>query len=507
MFMSLFNNNDGIKIKKLELSLGDKAKQIDLQTQTTRIDNLVANVGNASGNSEIVDMRVGADGVAYSTSGNALRTQLSNLNTTLNSNDISNLINITNKYNVATGVTNTGTTNTTFATNTVNGMNQYSMNVTGTPNGVVAFTFSDRNVAFAKPIAIVMDFTRSTASSFFLRLRFKDSTGTQINSTSDEYFYYSKQDLSGSFVITSTAYPSATSVDIVQFGTGNSTVCNYTFTNFRIYNLSDYNISTNTLKMQVNSLQNITPYNASKKPTIMFDFDEIALDNRQTLMKQYGFKANFNANMVNGLDANIKTAIKSLSNDGHCFNLYGGYGTKPTDYVNDVTGWQNYIGAGLSELQKVGIYYPVMYACSGMQSGTAVNTACQNLGMKYVRASFGLNSSGTEYYNGSPNTNTNFNISAYTLPARTYTDIKAQIDSAITTNSLCILFTHFVTSTGSDNDVSLSIFTQVLDYVKSLRDAGTINVLNIHDYWNIYNPVQGIRDDNKRILSALTALF
>jgi hypothetical protein len=488
--------------------LAQKAAQTDLSTQASRIDNLVANVGNASGNSEIVDMRVGSDGVTYSSSGQALRTQLTNLTTAINLNDISNLINTTNKYNVASGVTNSGSGNVTFAINTVNGMNQYNMNIASGASGLPAtFTFSDRNVAFTKPIAIVMDFTRSVASSFFLRLRFKDSGGTQINAVPDEYFYYSAQDLSGKFVITSSAYPNAASVDIVQFGTGNSTLCNFAFTNFRVYNLSDYNISTNTLKMQVSDLQGRTTANESKKATIMFDFDQIALDNRQTLMKQYGFKANFNVNNSNGLDANIKTSIKSLVQDGHSINLYGGYGTKPTDYINDVNGWQTYVGGGLSELKKAGIYAPIMYACSGMQTGTALDTACRNLGFKYVRAASGLTSGGTVYYNGTLNTNDKFNIWAYTLPERTYADIKTRIDEAVANGTLCILFTHLVTDTGSANDVSLAIFTQVLDYVKSLRDAGKINVLNIHDFWNVYNTVQGLRDDLARIMSAITNLY
>jgi hypothetical protein len=53
-----------------------KANQSDLATQVSRIDNLTANVGNASGNSEIVDIRTGYDGYNHTSAGNATRNQI-----------------------------------------------------------------------------------------------------------------------------------------------------------------------------------------------------------------------------------------------------------------------------------------------------------------------------------------------------------------------------------------------------------------------------------------------
>lgn len=56
-----------------------KASQTDLNTTNTRIDNIVATAGNGTIPSELSDMRVGSDGNAYTTSGAAVRQQLSDV--------------------------------------------------------------------------------------------------------------------------------------------------------------------------------------------------------------------------------------------------------------------------------------------------------------------------------------------------------------------------------------------------------------------------------------------
>lgn len=53
-----------------------KADQQDLATLKTRVDNLTANPGESTeGNAELLDMRVGADGLTYPTAGDAMRSQ------------------------------------------------------------------------------------------------------------------------------------------------------------------------------------------------------------------------------------------------------------------------------------------------------------------------------------------------------------------------------------------------------------------------------------------------
>jgi hypothetical protein len=66
-------SNIAEQLNTLSSSMADRAKQADLDTQKSRIDNLVTNAGNTSGNSEIIDIRVGADGVTYTSAGEAVR--------------------------------------------------------------------------------------------------------------------------------------------------------------------------------------------------------------------------------------------------------------------------------------------------------------------------------------------------------------------------------------------------------------------------------------------------
>ena len=66
----------GVVDESLEQLEVTKASQQDLATLKSRVDNLVANPGEATeGNAELLDIRVGADGTIYSTAGEAVRGQ------------------------------------------------------------------------------------------------------------------------------------------------------------------------------------------------------------------------------------------------------------------------------------------------------------------------------------------------------------------------------------------------------------------------------------------------
>src|SRR5690625_1297432 len=57
----------------VEEALSIKAKQVDLNTEKGHIDNLIANAGDTDGNAELIDIRVGWDGIIYPTAGDAVR--------------------------------------------------------------------------------------------------------------------------------------------------------------------------------------------------------------------------------------------------------------------------------------------------------------------------------------------------------------------------------------------------------------------------------------------------
>ena len=58
---------------RLTTQVTQKAFQSDLEVEKALIDNLTAHAGNTDGNAELLDIRVGYDGVTYSTAGEAVR--------------------------------------------------------------------------------------------------------------------------------------------------------------------------------------------------------------------------------------------------------------------------------------------------------------------------------------------------------------------------------------------------------------------------------------------------
>lgn len=65
--------NLGARLDDTTAQLAETAKQADLEIERARISNLTANAGNTDGNAELLDMRVGFDGVTYATAGEATR--------------------------------------------------------------------------------------------------------------------------------------------------------------------------------------------------------------------------------------------------------------------------------------------------------------------------------------------------------------------------------------------------------------------------------------------------
>lgn len=60
-------------VAELSASLAQKATQNELETEKSRINNLVANAGNTDGNAELLDIRVDHDGTVYPTAGETVR--------------------------------------------------------------------------------------------------------------------------------------------------------------------------------------------------------------------------------------------------------------------------------------------------------------------------------------------------------------------------------------------------------------------------------------------------
>ena len=68
--------------EEVDSQIKEKANKVDLEIEKRRIDNLTTlPEGSTTGDAELIDARIGADGNTYDNLGNAVRTQLTNLNT------------------------------------------------------------------------------------------------------------------------------------------------------------------------------------------------------------------------------------------------------------------------------------------------------------------------------------------------------------------------------------------------------------------------------------------
>ena len=65
-----------------------------------------------------------------------------------------------------------------------------------------------------------------------------------------------------------------------------------------------------------------------------------------------------------------------------------------------------------------------------------------------------------------------------------------------------MLMMHMFTDDGGSN-ISKAQFIEIVEYVKSLADAGRVKVMNMRQYYEYYYPEQAKEDDRTRIFSAL----
>ena len=89
---------------------------------------------------------------------------------------------------------------------------------------------------------------------------------------------------------------------------------------------------------------------------------------------------------------------------------------------------------------------------------------------------------------------------------KSFDEIKTAIDSAVTNNQTICLFTHTLAETTEGISMSKTIFRQVVEYVKSLKDEGSVDVLNAREYYDKYNQIDGEKRKYNRAMAGITNL-
>ncbi len=90
--------------KDLDSQIKEKANKNDLEVQKTRIDSFTTlAAGSTTGDAELIDGRIGADGYVYNNIGDSIRNQINDLNDGNVATKVINSINLFNKDTITTG--------------------------------------------------------------------------------------------------------------------------------------------------------------------------------------------------------------------------------------------------------------------------------------------------------------------------------------------------------------------------------------------------------------------
>ena len=472
-----------------------KATGDAIAVERARIDSLATlSEGSTTGDAELIDIRVGADGTTYASAGTAVREQIGDINDSI--------------FNITTG------------TNILDPNGEYVQNKQLQCWDAGTTTIDDLYDVEGDYTSPVMTVQEGINAYCFL---LADGTITGVHTCG----LYDENGIS-------LAYTNEGIVDVpdnckyMRFSYNEDVASVQPYEEGKVYGyeLSHYGIKKNSkVPSKTSELENDVGYITVNeipedpeptkliKPTIVLIFDQSQYDNRMELLNNYGFKGTFSfCCQSNGsiLDADI-AAIKATVADGHDIAIYAGAGDRPA-YRGDTSSddWYTYIKVAVEAFNDIGYYLPTQYACAEHKASQAVIDACDALGFKYVSCGYKLVSGDSwdtdpdcEFYQTSTNTPFSLAIAPYGLPGKTWEEIKAEIDSAVENNYLILPFTHLVSESPSDIDTSTEIYTQMLEYIKELSSAGTVDVLTMRQLYNKYHVADGKERDYTRIMSAI----
>lgn len=251
------------------------------------------------------------------------------------------------------------------------------------------------------------------------------------------------------------------------------------------------------------------------KATVIFDFDAGArYDDRAKILEENGLTGTFHFNGNSGNEDLVNNSIPLYMKGGHDVSLYGGVGKQPTTYIGEDAEktWYEYIKSGVEWFEKHGIFLGTMYACHNNKSSVGILNACKKLGFKFVRCAYSVVSGETWdtdkdciYYNTGSNSPYEMPMHFYGMD-KSFEEIKSAIDDAVAKGQTICLFTHTLAETTEGISMSKTIFRQVVEYVKSLKDAGSVDVLNAREYYDKYNSVDGEKRKYNRVMAGITSL-
>lgn len=466
-----------------------------LAAANTRIDNLLTlPEGSTTGDAELADIRIGADGITYGSAGTAVREQVGDINDVVF--DITtgtNILDPDGEY-VQDKQLQCWDAGTTTIDSLYDVEGDYTSPVMTVQEGVEAY-------CFLTPDGVITGI--HTCGLY-------DENGVSLLYTNEGIVNI----------------PDNCKYMRFSYNMEVASVQPYEEGKTYGYELSYYGIKKNSkIPLKTSELENDAGYITVNdipedpeptrllKPTIVLIFDQSQYDNRMSLLNNYGFKGTFTFRCQSdgSMSESDIESIKSTIADGHDIAVYAGPGDMPA-YIGDTAAddWYAYIKTAVTAFNSIGCYLPTQYGCAAHKASQAVFDACEALGFKYVTCGYKLVSGDTwdtdpdcVFYDTQTNTPFSLALRPYGLSGKTWEEIKAEIDSAVENNYLILPFTHLVSESPSDIDTSTEIYTRMLEYIKELSAAGTVDVLTMRQLYNKYHSADGKERDYTRIMSAI----
>jgi hypothetical protein len=257
--------------------------------------------------------------------------------------------------------------------------------------------------------------------------------------------------------------------------------------------------------------------NEPHKGTLLLHFDGAEGTNdyltvRKALVESYGMKGSFVIQAAMFVDndfskawinSDLERQFWELINDGWDVALYPA--TVSTTY--DEEGWKTWMQNAIDGLATHGIFNITTWAAGNLEINDDVINACKARGFKILRGG-----SGTYQYNvgnlymSQENTedtciiNKAFFVNYLTKIAT----VKNFIDTLCGSKTCGSLFTHQVLESTTDtNNCTISLFSDILEYIKTKVDSGELDVLNFREWYAKVNPADGHNFDYDRMQKLL----
>ena len=268
------------------------------------------------------------------------------------------------------------------------------------------------------------------------------------------------------------------------------------------------------------------------KTCVLMNFDaspNFVSDGRKSLLDQYRIPYTVNISIsADGVSATYPGSssganyIADIIKSGNDFALYSASSTKPDEDADIYNGgddsvalFETYVREAITIAENYGVFNPTAWFCRYMRTGTAMNQALINCGIKICRGyKYGVTpaESTNEYIkNWNNHDKQYFNINAQSIKSHGFEDgetsetsigTKSMIDTAIENGWDIAPFAHGIYDTAEEaeenNGITKTLFENVLAYIRQKIDAGECEAMTFRDYYRTKYPADGGMNDIAR---------